>query len=152
MTPSWLDLAVENWARWHWSAMRWHRRRIRSIEGRYRSPQPWDAPPITPLPRVNVLAAEAVEDAWKDLPFKPKIILKQWFVLRLPLRRICRSLKAKGYPVEERYWDIEINYAKLLLGEQLAKQDAVAYKSHNVVSPTLLSPTGGLGSPQAQAA
>lgn len=119
MTQGYLELMIENWVRWHRQALRYHRRGCKSIEHRWKSPQAWDAPPITPLGRVDVLAARDVEDVWKTLPFVPKVVLKEWFVLRRPSGQICRSLRRKGYPVIDRDFELELARAKLMLGEQL---------------------------------
>lgn len=148
-----IDAAIDNWARWHQQAMRWHRRSCKSLEHRYRSPQPWDAPPVTPLGRVDLLSAYAVEDAWKGLPFVPKMILKQWFVLRLRVSRICRSLRAKGYPVTEPDFDLEMARAKLMLGNALdnaKKNDEYERRIAVVCEPE--ARMGGLLSLQTQAA
>jgi hypothetical protein len=130
ITREWLDVAIENWCRWHWSAMRRHKGQCKSLEAKYRSPQPWDAPPITPLGKVDILGAMAIEDAWKTLPFVPKIVLKQWFVLRRRSGVICRSLRSKGFPVVDRDFELEIARAKIMLAGALAevKKKADNYK------------------------
>lgn len=149
VTAALIDLAIENWARWHWNGLRRRPRRIKSLEGRWRSPQPWDTPPITPLGRVDVLAAQAVEDAWQTLSFVPKMVLKQWFVLRVSLRRICRSLRVKGYPVYERYWELEIGRAKLQLADALALQKKTADNPPVAEFIAPLAPLGGASAPAA---
>lgn len=118
----WIDLAIENWARWHAQSMKWYRRHCLSIEHRWRSPQPWDAPPLTGLGKVNELAAIAVEDEWKNLPFVPKMVLKYWYVSRYSINNICKSLRKKGFPVEPRYWDLELERAKRMLAERLVRK------------------------------
>lgn len=130
MTAGQIDLAIENWARWHRQSMHWHRRACKSLEHRWKSPQAWDAPPITPLGRVDVIAARAVEEVWKDLPFVPKIVLKEWFVLRRPSGQICRSLRRKGFPVIDRDFELELERAKLMLGQGID-----AAKKNNDTSP-----------------
>ena len=143
MTADWLDLAIENWARWHQQGMRRHPRRIKSLEGRWRSPQAWDAPPITPLGRVDHLAAEAVEHAWGTLPFVPKMVLKLWFVLRISAARICRSLRRNGFPVIPRDLELEIARAKLMLSEALAVLKKTEYDASVAVVCEPGAPEGG---------
>lgn len=143
ITKEWLELAIQNWARWHWSALRRHRGHCKSLESKYRSPQPWDAPPITPLGKVDVLGAMAVEDAWKGLPFVPKIVLKQWFVLKRRSGVICRSLRKKGYPVLDRDFELEIARAKLMLAEGLARAEKKADNNRIAAFCEQIAPMGG---------
>lgn len=120
MTEEWIDLAIENWARW--GRVRRSTVRCQSIEHRYRSPQrthwPNDAPPYE-IRVVSIPSAITVEDAWKTLPFRPKMVLKWWYVLRLPVSQICRQFRRKGHPVEVRYWEEELKRAKYLLAQAL---------------------------------
>jgi len=127
--PSWLDLAIENWARWHKKRML--RLQCRSVEHTYRSPQrrhwPSDAPPFE-IRMVSVLAAQEVEDAWVTLPFVPKMVLKMWFVMRRRSGVICRSLRRKGWPVMDRDFGLEVERAKAMLAQRL---DALKGEEHN---------------------
>lgn len=136
----WIEDQIHNWVRWNDSARRWYRKRCRSIEHRYRSPQPWDAPPAKALGKVDELAAKSVEDAWKTLPFVPKMVLKYWYVERWHARRIVRFFHARGRKeVDARHWDIELGRARLLLSQALAipnervlNQGSVEFSAHRV--------------------
>lgn len=139
----WIDLAIENWARWHRQSLRWGRGHCLSVEHRWRSPQPWDAPPVTGLGRPSELAAKAVEEAWKTLPFKTKMILKQWYVLRLSMWEIGRNLRKKGYPVQTRYWDIELQRAKYVLSLALAHCKYVQYHADTATEVRREAHVGG---------
>lgn len=128
-----IDNLIDNWCRWHWSAMRWHRGRCHSLESKYRSPQPWDAPPINPKGKVNVLDAQKVEDAWRTLSFVPKIILKQHYVFRLYSGRITRQLRKKGFPVLDKDYELELERAKNNLLQALAKPKSSGISKSNAV-------------------
>ena len=100
---------------------------------------------MTPLGRVDVQAAEAVEDAWKELPFVAKIVLKEWFVMRERMHRICKRLRTKRFPVYEKDWPLEIERAKRLLADELALQKKTVYNAADAVIRAPLVPMGGIG-------
>lgn len=100
---------ILNWCRWHWRDMRWHRTSCHSVEGRWRSPQPWDAPPVTPMGKIDQLQAQAVEDAWRKLPHLEKLLLKWHYVFKRPCGPICQDLRRHGFAVKT------VDYATHLL-------------------------------------
>ena len=155
MTKEWIDLAIENWVRWQRQGMLWHRQRCLSIEYRYRSPQrrhwPSDAPPFE-IRVVSVLAAQATEDAWKTLPFVPKMVLKQWYVLKVSSRKICRSLRRKGWPVIDKDFDMEISRARLMLSQALDRTKESHDNEYDAVVCVQEAHVGGRPSLQNKAA
>lgn len=114
-----LESLILNWCRWHWRDMRWHRNSVHSIEGRWRSPQPWDAPPITPLGKVDQQQAIAVETAWRALPHLEKLLLKWHYVFKRQPQVICSDLRRHGFLVKTIDYDTHRLRAENNLQKQL---------------------------------
>lgn len=116
------DATLENWCRWHWSGLRTRASRCMSLEHNWRPKQHWEAPPVTPLGRVDQRSAQDVEEAWKTLPFLEKMLLKWHYVFKRTPGAICRSLRQRGYAVTTiRYMPL-VEHSRALLTKALALQ------------------------------
>ncbi len=116
------EAIIENWCRWHWSAMRRSVMHCSSLEHHWRPKQHWDAPPVTPLGRVDQRAAEEVEAAWKTLPFLEKMLLKWHYVFKRTPGAICRSLRQRGYLVTTIRYAPLIEHSLSMLDKALAQE------------------------------
>lgn len=114
-----IDAQIENWCRWHWSAMRQRRKRCMSLERNWRSKQPEDTAAAAPLPRVDQKAAQLVEEAWRTLPFREKMLLKWHFVFARTPGAICRSLRQRGVNLAPAGYPYAVMLAKTMLAEAL---------------------------------
>jgi hypothetical protein len=88
---------VENWGR----AMQvgFGRGRARSLEGLWRSPQPWDMPVQSWRGGIDLADAYAVELAWGSLPDFPRIILRARYCLSWVTPKTCRVVtRVTGLP------------------------------------------------------
>jgi len=107
-----IDQRLENWQR----AFREHRnyRVTPSLEGRYKSPQHWDA--REPKVEVNMIDALAVERAAVGMPQPYKAILKFEYFQKyfMPIQRLC-----KKYAIRISYYDIELDKAKRMIINRL---------------------------------
>lgn len=113
MTDTDFELLLENWVRW--SKTRYGLRRVQSLEGNWRSKQPWDAP-VTPRPPIDKLAAERVEDAWKSLTSSAhKLLLKWHYVYLRPVWGIVKSLRLHGITLHPMDYDYEVRKAARML-------------------------------------
>lgn len=115
-----LDWYITTWVRWHRTAMRWHYGRCASIEGNWRANAYWDAPPITPLGRIDNLAAQKVEDAWRTLPSTEKLLLKWHYVFARSPWAICRSFRQRGTRLSTSRYPQALELAEKMLAEALA--------------------------------
>ena len=130
MTDNEFSLLLENWVRW--SRSRRPQRRTISLEGNWRSPQPWDALPITHVP-VDKLAGQEVEDAWASMrSTRHKLLLKWHYIYLRTVGGIIRSLRLHGYRLQPVDYDIEITRATLMLKDALDIKKKHAHDSlHN---------------------
>ena len=146
MSEDFIDSLIENWVRWHRRALYGLRVRCVSIEHRYRSPQrnhwPDDAPPLD-IRVVDVIAAQDTEEAWRMLEFVPKMILKWHYVFRRRKGSICRSLRQKKHGIEERFYDIELQRARLLLVRAFDELKKKLYDRGRTVVCAYVAPVGG---------
>lgn len=111
---------LSNWIRWH--ARHRSLGRCGSLEGGWRSKQYWDAPPVTPLGRVDQQAAQLVEDAWVTLDFVPKMMLKWHYIYCRTPGAIGRSLRQKGYNVAPQDYSLILFHARESLNAAIAKK------------------------------
>lgn len=130
MTDLEFDLLLENWIRW--SRSRRRQRATASLEGNWRSPQPWDAMPITFVP-VDKFSGQEVEDAWAGLrSTRHKLLLKWHYIYLRTVGGIVRSLRLHGYTLHPIDYDIEVTRATLMLKDALDIKKKQAHHSlHN---------------------
>ena len=130
MTDNEFCLALENWIRW--SRTRHRQGKTYSIEGSYRSPQPWDMVP-TSLGRVDNVAGEAVEIAWAGLSSaRHKLLLKWHYIYLRTIGAVVKSLRAHGFRLVPADYDVEVMRATLMLREAIDAQNKRAhYPRHN---------------------
>jgi hypothetical protein len=113
---------IENWGR----AMQvdGRRGRARSLEGMFRSRQPWDEPVYRWRGVVDVEDAYRVELAWGSLPDFERVILRGQYCLGWVPPKICRVV---GRLTDQsiRYHDFgrHLNLAVNALGEALARSE-----------------------------
>lgn len=70
-----------------------------SLEGAYRSPQHWEAPPARFGPLLDIPDAFRVEAAWSSLPEFPRHILRAHYCLKWPTPQVCRVVtRMTGIP------------------------------------------------------
>ena len=110
---------LANWIRWH--ARRRSLGRCGSLEGGWRSKQYWDAPPVTPLGKVDQMAAQMVEDAWVTLDYVPKFMLKWHYVFCRTPGAICRSMRQRGYSMAPKDYSLVLSHSRLQLLEAIAR-------------------------------
>ena len=115
---------LQNWIRWH--ANRRSLGRCGSLEGGWRSKQYWDAPPVTPLGKVDQMAAQMVEDAWVTLDYVPKFMLKWHYVFCRTPGAICRSMRQRGYSMAPKDYSLVLSHSRLQLLEAIAKKNYCA--------------------------
>jgi hypothetical protein len=120
------EFLLENWVRWNRS--RRHYGRCGSLEGGWSSKQFWDAPPISYAGRVDIRAAEMVEDAWKTLPSLEKQLLKAHYIFTRAPGAICRSLRQKGMPLAPKDYSKVLSNARKLLAEAIESKKKHVYK------------------------
>lgn len=128
-----IDDILDNWARWHWSAMRRKRGRCASLEGNYRSRQYWDAPPVTPKGKPDEASARHVEEVWRTLPYMEKLLLKWHYVFTRTPGAICRSMRQRGMSLLPQTYEREVGRAKDMLMAALEKKRIPAYNALNAV-------------------
>lgn len=90
-----LHARLANWA----AAQRWHARyaQAHSLEGSYRSPQPWDAPaPLPPDSPVDHSDAREIELAVCSLDLFDHLVLKAHWIMRWPPPRVLRAARQAG--------------------------------------------------------
>lgn len=103
---------IENWR----LAYRSHKtkRITASLEGRYRSPQHWEAQ--QPKNAIDLLDAHKVETAWLGLPDRQKQILKySVFNAFIPIFIFCR----KVVKMNQKDFEIELNTSIKMLDNRL---------------------------------
>lgn len=97
-----IDDRLDNWGR----AMRWYARIGRacaSLEGRYRSPQPWTAPPVNAPGAIDQVDARDIESAVIVLPLWDHTILRAWYVHQSsPDTCMARARRAAGNGAPDR--------------------------------------------------
>ena len=110
---------IDNWARAMQTGLA--RGRARSLEGLWRSPQPWDEPVYTYRGGVDMQDAYAVEMAWASLPEFPRYILRAQYCLRWPMPQTCRVVSRLTHiPCRPREYDKHL--ADSIEGLELALQ------------------------------
>jgi len=115
-----LDERIDEWRRaatsWGWGSASG----CASAEGRYRSPQVWDAPGPQPLP-IDQHRAWRVEDAWRKHVrlSRERRLLSLFYVRNLHERACCREL---GMRYSE--FDIVMIRARELLKRGIEKEDS----------------------------
>lgn len=131
-----LDSLLENWVRWHQSAKIRKRGRSLSLEGNWRSKQYYDAPPVTPLGKVDQASAQWVERAWVTLPTREKLMLKWHYVFTRSRGTICRDMRKHGLNLTLASYDAILQLSRLLLSEALdiAPPPKVCDKPANAVA------------------
>lgn len=92
MTDAEQEWLLENWGRW--DRVRRGIETCDSIEKKWKSPQEWGAPgaPVIPAAPPDREAAMAVNRAWLAMPMPYKMVLSDWYVLRLAPRKTCWRL------------------------------------------------------------
>lgn len=75
-----LEPRLRNWGRW----CLWRARQgcAASLEGGYRSPQRWEAPPVNPPPELDPKDGIVLESAVCALPIFDHALLRAWHVTR----------------------------------------------------------------------
>lgn len=105
---------IENWRLAYRSNK--SKRVTASLEGRYRSPQHWEAP--QPKNAIDLLDAHKVEAAWLGLPDRQKQILKySVFNPFIPIFIFCR----KVVKMNQKDFEIELNTSIKMLDNRLRK-------------------------------
>ena len=97
------DDRLRNWARCYRDTI--HFGSCGSVEGRYRSNwRQWvTLGEIELRPSMDSLDAEIVEQAWRRLIYKYRIILKLCYMTNLPAFIVARKAKVKTWKLEEEY-------------------------------------------------
>jgi hypothetical protein len=113
-----LTTRLENWGRW--ARQRSHHLYVRcgSAEKKWKSPQvhdernPFDDRdwPIS----IDVLDAQAIEDAWQTLPWVPKEILKGKYVWVSWYKATCRAIG-----IHPRGYGDHLHHARMMLSRRL---------------------------------
>lgn len=100
-----LDEALERWGAYE----RWFRRKkcCGSIEGGWRSPQRWDAPPVSSPSKANVEEAAIIREAIQLVQIDHAILLTAWYV-DCSKPRILFALAAKCGFVDPTMSDVSI--------------------------------------------
>lgn len=111
---------LSNWVRWH--ARHRSLGRCGSLEGGWRSKQYWDAPPVTPLGKVDQLAAQLVEAAWVTLDTVPKLMLKWHYIYCRTPGAIARSLRQRGWNIAPKDYSLILFHARESLSKAIAIQ------------------------------
>jgi hypothetical protein len=128
-----IEWEIRNWCSWHWSGMRWRRQRCSSIESRWRSPQPWDCAPVVPFGKTDSVRAQEVEDVWRGLPGKTKLLLKWHYVFCLSKGSILRKLRQRGLGFPGQQFQVELDAAKYRLAMALDRRDCFVLQLRNTV-------------------
>ena len=111
---------VSNWARAH----RWYgaHGQALSLEGKFRSPQHWEALPVCPGPAIDVLDAWTVELAWRRLPERSRWVLKYQYHDRAHPGTACRLIrKYAGLVLRVNDWRKHLRVAKHELALELGE-------------------------------
>jgi len=120
MHPGSLDERIDNWARAMQASL--GQGRARSLEGRYRSPQPWDEPVYSWRNGLDLQDAYRVEIAWASLPEFPRLILRGRHCLRWPTPQICRvTARLTHLPCRQRDFDAHLVDATAQLAQALER-------------------------------
>lgn len=113
-----LTARLHNWAR----ALRWYPdlSRAQSLEGFYRSPQRWDAPPLWAPPPISYADAWEVELAWRQCSQRDRWCLKCHYHDRLHPERACRLiLERSGLVLRPGSWRDYLREARFEINNQL---------------------------------
>lgn len=145
-----LDSLLDNWVRWHKSAKIRRRGRSLSLEGNWRSKQYYDAPPVTPLGKVDQASAQWVEHAWVTLPMREKLLLKWHYVFTRSRGTVCRDMRKHGQNLTLASYAAILHLSRLLLSEALgiAPPPKVCDKPANAVVCAYEPLCGGQRSPE----
>lgn len=124
MTDEQLEAALANWASWCRWRCAWGQ--AASMEGNFRSPQHWEALPVTRPPALDLEAAARLELAVCALSLRDHSLLRYWYVEKWRPEMVCRCVKkASGETIRFGAFDAAVVEAKRMLLHELELPAAV---------------------------